>query len=156
MTHRSRRRHFLPLNELAWRVNFDENPPNQSMGIVAFIKIGLLHCNLIQIQHGVVQALRMTQNASTLTNQAQVALGRHKLQLQVEKVLIGSANKTPGIAFINKCSIPEVLFTTNFQNLVVRWRDIEQFKHQRRVLLAVVSQWIQIPILTVENLQKSC
>jgi hypothetical protein len=73
-------------------VDFNEDPLNQSIGIVVTAKVCPQHCTLIEIQHCVVEELWMAQNTATLSNQMQMTFGSRKIQLEMEEIFVGAGN----------------------------------------------------------------
>lgn len=49
--------------------------------------------------------------------------------------------------------IPKIFLAADFQNLLIFRSDIEKLSNKRWMLLAIIFQWIQMPILSVENLK---
>lgn len=75
-----------PFNEIVHRVNLDKCPPNEIMRIVVFRPSHSSQLLLVEIQHCVVETLRISQNSSSTANQVKMTFRHGELELQVKQI----------------------------------------------------------------------
>lgn len=66
----------------------DECPFDEAVRVVIFGEVHSAHRLVAEVQHRVVQMLRMAENAASASDQAEMALRRRELELQAEQILV--------------------------------------------------------------------
>lgn len=77
-----------PISEVSGRVDADECSFDETVRVVIFGEVHLAHHSVAQVQHRVVQVLGVSENAASAADQAEMALRRRELELQVEQVRV--------------------------------------------------------------------
>lgn len=77
-----------PVSKVFGRVDADECAFDEAVRVVIFGPVHLAHHSIAQVQHRVVQVLGVAENAASAADQAEMALRRRELELQVEQILV--------------------------------------------------------------------
>lgn len=70
------------------RVDSDECAFDEAVRVVIFGEVHSAHLLVAEVQHRVIQMLRVAENAASAADQAEMALRRRELELQAEQILV--------------------------------------------------------------------